>query len=318
METSSISGINAFAIGDTNAQSLTAVSAVYFNKGLIKDLGLDDPYEVVEKGSWTIDKMHTYCAESVSDLNGDRIMNINDRYGMIFNAYAWAPFFYGSGLCIIEKDSNDLPYFNLNDDKVRNALAKTVDFLTDTRVQACSSWMTIDDMADKFQNGHSMFYVQLLYAVMTMRNGSLDFGILPVPKLSEEQDGYYSYIHNKSSYTSIPKTNIDFDMTGVILEDMAHHSYKIVRPAFFYVMLDGKVPRDEESTKMLDIIYSNMYVYLAQPMSGVRLSIDATMRSIIANKTGSESISSTLKVYEKTWLNTLDNIAASFKDKMGE
>ncbi len=317
METSSISGNNAFAIGDTNIQSFTAVSAVYFNKELVKNLNLDDPYKVVKDGKWIIDKMYTYCAAAVSDLNGDGLMNVNDRYGIIFNAYAWAPFFYGSGLCIIQKDANDLPYLNLNDEKVYNTLSKVVDFLADTQVQECSSWVTIDDMAGKFQNGNSMFYVQLMYTVMTMRGGELDFGILPIPKASEEQDGYFSYIHNKSSYTSIPKTNTDLAMTGILLEDMAYHSYKVVRPAFFEIMLDGKVAKDQESTEMLDIVYSNMYVCLLQPMSGVGLSTDTTMRSFIVNKTGSASITSTLKMTEKVWTKTLGEIAESFAKNMG-
>ena len=318
MKTSSISGHNAFAIGDTNIQSFTAVSAVYFNKELAKNLSLDDPYKVVKDGKWTIDKMYTYCAAAVSDLNGDGVMNINDRYGIIFNAYAWAPFFYGSGLCIVEKDTNDQPYLNLEDEKVFKTFSKVVDFLADTEVQECSSWVTIDDMAGKFQNGYSMFYVQLMYAVMAMRGGNLNFGILPIPKASEEQDGYFSYIHNKSSYTSIPKTNTDFEMTGILLEDMAYHSYKIVRPAFFDIMLDGKVAKDEESTEMLDIVYSNMYVCLLQPMSGVGLSTDTTMRSFIVNKTGSSAIASTLKMTSKMWSKVLGDIAESFAKNMGE
>jgi len=317
METSSISGKNAFAIGDTNLHSFTAVPAVYFNKALVRDLTLDDPYQVVRDGKWTIDKMYTYCSAAVRDLNGDGVMNADDRYGIIFSAYAWAPFFYGSGLCIVEKDTDDIPYLNFGDDKVYDALAKVVDFLADTEVQACASWMDLGEMSVKFQNGYSMFYVQLMYAVMQLRSGDLDFGILPAPKLDEGQDGYYSYIHNKSSYTSVPKNNKDLEMTGVLLEDMAYHSYKIVRPAFFDIMLDGKVARDEDSWEMLDIVYSNMYVCLLQPMSGVGLSTDTTMRSFIVNKTGSGAIKSTLRMTSTAWSKTLENIAKSFRENMG-
>jgi hypothetical protein len=317
MDATSISNVNAFAIGYTNVHSFMAVTAVYFNKGLVEDLTLESPYQLVKDGKWTIDTMYKYCATAVSDLNGDGVMNADDRYGIIFNAYAWAPFFYGSGLCIVEKDTDDIPYLNFGDDKVYDALAKVVDFLADTEVQACASWMDLGEMSVKFQNGYSMFYVQLMYAVMQLRSGDLDFGILPAPKLDEGQDGYYSYIHNKSSYTSVPKNNKDLEMTGVLLEDMAYHSYKIVRPAFFDIMLDGKVARDEDSWEMLDIVHSNMYVCLLQPMSGVGLSTDTTMRSFIVNKTGSGAIKSTLRMTSTAWSKTLENIAKSFRENMG-
>ena len=319
MDTSSIGGKNAFAIGDTNIHAFTAVSAVYFNKQLVIDLGLDSIYGLVNDGKWTIDKMYEYCQAAVAELDGDNVMTKEDRYGMIFNNYAWAPFFYGSGLTIVEKDANDMPVLNLQNETIVNTLSKVMDFLADDKVQACSAWIEMDGgMESGFQNGHSMFYCQLMYTTMFLRQGELEFGILPTPKYDEAQDDYYSYIHNKSSYTSVPKINQDLEMTGIILEDMAYHSYKIVRPDFFDILLDGKVARDEESAEMLDIVYKNMYVCLLQPMSGVGLSTDGTMRAFITSKSGSSSMASTFKRSEAMWKKTLAQITDAFENKMAD
>ena len=319
MDTSSIGGKNAFAIGDTNIHAFTAVSAVYFNKQLVIDLGLDSIYGLVNDGKWTIDKMYEYCQAAVAELDGDNVMTKEDRYGMIFNNYAWAPFFYGSGLTIVEKDTNDMPVLNLQNETIVNTLSKVMDFLADDNVQACSAWIEMDGgMESGFQNGHSMFYCQLMYTTMFLRQGELEFGILPTPKYDEAQDDYYSYIHNKSSYTSVPKINQDLEMTGIILEDMAYHSYKIVRPDFFDILLDGKVARDEESAEMLDIVYKNMYVCLLQPMSGVGLSTDGTMRAFITSKSGSSSMASTFKRSEAMWKKTLAQITDAFENKMAD
>ncbi len=317
MDTSSIGGKNAFAIGDTNIHAFTAVSAVYFNKQLVVDLGLDSIYGLVNDGKWTIDKMYEYCEAAVAELDGDNVMTQADRYGMIFNNYAWAPFFYGSGLTIVEKDADDIPMLNLQNETILNTLSKVMDFLADDKVQACSAWISMDGgMETGFQEGHSMFYCQLMYTTMFLRQGELEFGILPTPKYEESQDDYYSYIHNKSSYTAVPKINQDLEMTGIILEDMAYHSYKIVRPDFFDILLDGKVARDEESAEMLDIVYKNMYVCLLQPMSGVGLSTDSTMRAFITSKSGSSSIASTFKRSEAMWKKTLAQITDAFEEKM--
>lgn len=319
METSSIAGKNAFAIGDTNSHAFTAVSAVFFNKQMVVDLDLENIYQVVEDGKWTIDKMRTYCEAAVSDLNGDGAMDNTDRYGMIFNNYAWAPFFYGSGRTLVQKDTNDAPYIAIDDETTLSVLAKTMDFLADDTLHACSAWISMDGgMEPGFQDGHSMFYVQLMYATMALRRGDLEFGILPTPKTDENQDDYYSYIHNKSSYTAVPKINQDIEKTGILLEAMAYESYKTVRPDFFDIMLDGKVARDEESTEMLDIIYKNMYVCLLQPMGGIGLDTDTTMRGFISSKTGSSSFSSTFARTKNVWGRKLNQIVADFESKMDE
>lgn len=161
-----------------------------------------------------------------------------------------------------------------------------------------------------------MFYIQLMYTTMMLRKGDLDFGILPTPKYDETQDKYYSYIHNKSSYTAVPKINSDLEKTGILLEDMAYYSYKIVRPDFFDIMLDGKVARDEESTKMLDYVYENTYVCLLQPLGGTGLTTDTTMRSFITGKTGSKNLASTLQKSEASWNRSLGKLIDAFEDKV--
>ena len=318
MDTSSISGKNAFAIGDTNIQAFTAVSAAYFNKQLVEDLGLDNIYDQVKAGTWTLDVMYEYCRAAVAELDGDNEMTKEDRYGLLFNAYVWQPVYYGFGKAIVQKDENDVPFIDLQDEKVLTPLSKAIDFLADDEVNICTSWASLGLQEDFFQNGHSMFYVQLMYSALEMRKGETEFGIIPMPKYDESQDAYYHYIHNKSSYTSVPKINEDLEMTGIILEDMAYYSYKLVRPDFFDVLLDGKVARDEESTEMLDYIYENVYVCLLRPLDAIGLTTDGTIRAFIISKSGSGSIVSTFKKVENMWKKTLNNLADSLADNMDE
>lgn len=316
METSSISGKNAFILGDTNIQAFMAVEGVYFNKQLVKDLGLEDIYTVVRDGRWTIDKMYEYCEASVADLDGDNAITDADRFGFIFNNHSWQPFFYGSGELLIEKDETDTPKLVLSNEKTFQTLSKVVDFLSDAEVMACSSWYSYGNMGNYFQSGHGMFYAQLMYVTLEMRQGELEFGIVPVPKVYDTQDAYYSYVHQKSSYTSIPKVNQELEMTGIILEEMAYESYKKIRPAFFDVLLDGKIAKDEESTEMLDYIYENVYVCLLQALASVGLDADSTIRTFITNKTGSSTMASNFKKNEGLWKRTLGTIANSFDSKL--
>ena len=318
MDTSSISGKNAFAIGDTNIQAFTAVSAMYFNKQLIEDLGLENIYDQVKAGKWTLDMLYEYCRAGVAELDGDNVMTTEDRYGLLFNAYVWQPIYYGFGKAIVQKDADDVPFIDLQDEKIFTPLSKAIDFLADDEVNICTSWASVGVQEDYFQNGHSLFYVQLMYSALEMRKGETEFGIIPMPKYDESQDDYYHYIHNKSSYTSVPKINEDLEMTGIILEDMAYYSYKLVRPDFFDVLLDGKVARDEESTEMLDYIYKNVYVCLLRPLDAVGLSTDSNIRAFIINKSGSSAMASAFKKVENMWKKTLNSLATSFEEKMDE
>ena len=56
---------------------------------------------------------------------------------------------------------------------------------------------------------------------------------------------------------SVPKTNSDLERTGIILEALARESSDTVIPAYYDVTLKNKLLRDDDSVKMLDIIFGN-------------------------------------------------------------
>ena len=61
-------------------------------------------------------------------------------------------------------------------------------------------------------------------------------------------------------------TNDDLENTGAFMEYYAYLGYTDIRPQFYDVLLQGKVARDDESVKMLDMIVDSRvfdfgYVY---------------------------------------------------------
>jgi hypothetical protein len=94
--------------------------------------------------------------------------------------------------------------------------------------------------------------------IVPLRSMPTDFGVLPIPKKNAAQD-YYSCDVN--SWTglgiTVPTTVVDMESIGIFLEAYAAESYKRVKPAYYDVLLSGKVARDEESLEMLDIIFGN-------------------------------------------------------------
>lgn len=68
-------------ISDIGKVDKDATWSYLFNKKLISGLSLENPYQLVRDGKWTIDKMLEMCKGVSRDLNGDGIMGIEDQYG---------------------------------------------------------------------------------------------------------------------------------------------------------------------------------------------------------------------------------------------
>ena len=133
-----------------------------------------------------------------------------------------------------------------------------------------------------FTEDRALFWIEIIYGVLQLRDMDTDFGLLPMPKYDDNQKEYTSYIHTGHTSTScVPVTNPDIDLAGRILTDMAYMSYKTIRPAYYEKTLKGKASRDVESGEMLDIIYSNIRLDLTFAMTASGLPIDDTMRNVV-------------------------------------
>ena len=93
-----------------------------------------------------------------------------------------------------------------------------------------------------------------------------EYGILPYPKLDEEQDDYKNIVDGYHAALAIPKTISDPEFVGIITEALNAESNKIVFPAYYEVALKVKYAHDDESVQMLDKIVNSRvfdfgYVY---------------------------------------------------------
>jgi len=87
-----------------------------------------------------------------------------------------------------------------------------------------------------------------------------DFGVIPGPKYDEEQEEYYS-LGGNPYFMIVPVTSRNLEKNGVIMEALAYESIGIIDTAFYNVFLQEKLSRDEDSPKMLDIIFGNLTYY---------------------------------------------------------
>ena len=83
LEELSIAGNTYMMASDISMMNLTMPRFLYFNKKIIEDYGLKMPYDYVHENDWTLDNFLPMVAAVSEDLNGDGVMNREDKFGML-------------------------------------------------------------------------------------------------------------------------------------------------------------------------------------------------------------------------------------------
>ena len=258
-----------FMTGDISVMDNYGTWCYLFNKDMVSDLGLENPYTLVNEGKWTIDKFRELSADVSTDLNGDGVMDQADQYGLSTTPDTVYGLFYSCGGRFIEKDADDLPVFSVDVDKCSSILEKTGSIMADRNATLLSSLIKgetnpIVTIQNCFIEGRSLFYGEVMFHVNRLREMADDFGIIPMPKYDEAQAQYVTYTNPAGLMLVIPKTTADVGCTGAVLEAMASLSHTTLTPAYYDNALKGKFARDNDSGAMLDLIFENRVYDLTQ------------------------------------------------------
>jgi len=261
----SVAGKLYMTVGDLLVMDKDAIFIFLFNKDLIQQYGLDDPYQLVANNQWTVDKMMDMARSVTQDLNGDGKMDVSDRYGLLTQSHTLYGNVVSCGKMTVMKDSNDIPYDNMNDPMIVQSFNKWIAIFNDKN-DACdmdkytsqypgdSLWTTQLGM---FANKQGLFQYTGMNRVTMLRSMNCNFGILPNPKYDASQAQYANNVDTYCTSTiAIPVTVTDQDRTGAILEALSGESYYTLRPAYYDVSLKTKLLRDTQSSAMLDLIFA--------------------------------------------------------------
>lgn len=260
MEDVSIGGRIFFATGDICLNDDKATWGVVFNKKVAEDYNIPNLYDTVYDGAWTIEKLHQYSSTAYADLNGDGKMTLQDDLWGIYDQYECSPALYAAaGMKAVTKDNDNNITYNLDSEKTYTAFDKIYNFMTDQSFQFISENHTITDiwatMRAHYRNNQALFFMTNFGALPLLRDMETDFGLIPLPKIFDDQDEYYTtFQYNNGTAYSIPKSAGDFERSCIILESMAMGSPETLTVAFFDMTLQEKALRDKESVDMMQFI----------------------------------------------------------------
>ena len=226
----------------------------YFNKELAEVNGLEDMYDVVNRGDWTLDHLMTNVASIYQDVNGDGTATEEDLYGFCGEkTNSVVAYLYSFKIPTAEIDDTGKLSIVLGTDergvdamdRLRTLLYKTV-----------GSYPKSADYRTMFSGQHALFVTGVLDESVGVYRDSCDFdyGIIPYPKYDAAQDGYYTVAGGSVSSSAIPITVSDLDLISSCFTALSAENWKTVIPAYYDVTLKYKGARDEASIAMIDTI----------------------------------------------------------------
>ena len=231
---------------------------VFFNKAMAEDLGLPDLYQLVRDGKWTIEKFGEYVNMATKD-NGDNVWTGEDSYGWggPHNDVDLA-MFIGAGGEMLRKDENGKWLLNTGTAETMNLVSELREVLKNGiyDLSGGESWGYYYDM---FQEDRMLFAPYPAVGSKWYFSEMDDFGFLPLPKLNDQQTGYYSYMDHNTYGFLIPSNVEKLEEVGLVLDAIACYSQAVIEPMLLeqYELTDF---RDEESMEMLNIIRETLTV----------------------------------------------------------
>ncbi|MGN1345778.1 MAG: hypothetical protein ACI4V1_03270 [Eubacteriales bacterium] len=310
-EAFSIAGERYVAVGDLSITTLLLSYAVFFNQQLAEDYALPDLYETVMNGAWTIDTLCTLTQDIYIDTDGNGAVGKGDLFGLgvekVTNLDVYPSAF---DISLISTDADGLPVIDIDVERMTTAVEKVYKLYYGNG----NGTMVFDAAGDEipqFAEGNLVFLTTCINnAFTTFREMEDDYGILPYPKLNEEQQNYYSNSMDNYSLLSVPVTVTDLDFVGLITEALTIESHNSVVPAYYDVALTEKYARDQNSVEMLDIIMAGRKYDFSILHSSNLNKLPYMFRNLIASQ--STDFASTYAKTQKAMQKGLDKLIESY------
>ena len=299
-----IGGKMFYTTGDAMILDNNCTYCILFNKTMIANNNLENPYDLVKNNQWTLDKMVELSANIGADLNGDGAYDDNDQYGILIWTDSGIGMIHASGGRFATIENGEEIVFTLNTEHNISILDRWINIRNDKNNRFISGSAT----TAPFQEGRVLFYTRYVRNVIDFRELELDFGILPYPKGDAEQAEYCNTLHAYGNALMCIPDAADPEMSAAVMETMSYYGRQELLPAYYDITLVGKGIRDEDSEEMLDIIFTTRFfdVGTYYQVGG----LNETVNSLVSS--GSASIAPVLKATEKMVNKTLEKINAGF------
>lgn len=248
-------GYKTYAVAGAATEDPRFRYVICYNKGLVSDIGIEDPYDILEQGSWTWDKFREMTIQvsdaALTDSTGNKVWGlVSDEYYETFSNIVGTCY----NLNYLHCGVGHVPEFSLDSD------------LLDTVADLCRKMIYIDDAyleclgenvdsCTLYGRRGSLFWLGMLNDVQKLADFGEYVSVMPLP-LSEVDGDAASYTNlSLTTVLSAPKELATLDRLSLFLVAYNAAAYRFLNNSAVEHMAYNSVS-DNRSLNVLDSILS--------------------------------------------------------------
>ena len=249
---------------------------LYFNQAMMKNLGLDLPYDLVREGKWTLDRLAEYV-EAGMNLNGDAAFapcydgraqwSASGSSVVGFTSYTsvFQKLLYGMEAHMIDKDDDDKMVFAADNEHFIDCATKLTEIFS-----VPGQYLNANDddgfsyNLNIFPSARAFFLGGELKDAQVFREMEDEFGVLPLPKYNESQSRYFTTLDFQMMTFAIPYTQSAPEDAALLLDAMSFETNEKILDVFLGNRIEQKGLRNEDSIEMLHIVYDGLGIDLGE------------------------------------------------------
>lgn len=307
-------------ISDLNLSVIDRTLLLYYNKRLAEQYNFGNLYETVLNGEWTIDKLITLTNDTATDVNGSGALDDGDFYGIVGcrDSEAFDGFFAAFNIPTVSRGDDGVPTVTLDVDIAGSAIDKLLELFYNNN----GAWLKakVEPSANKFYAGEAIFWITTLMAGEEMRAAlrdmTDDYGILPLPKLNEQQQNYGTTPQDAYNTMSVMRNIKNPELVGAALELLSAESWKTVRPEYCENTMKYRYMRDSESGQIFDIIVDSVFFDYSMVYNSSLQGLATKMRAELQNNRN--QLASQMAVMKKLYPKLIGKVDEVFVERAAE
>ena len=231
-----------------------AAACIFYDKQVMENYNLEDPADLVEAGTWTIDKMMEMATKATNDVTGNG-MDEEDCYGFYDNGFALTHLIEGCNIKMTELDEEGVPQVIIEGEEFSNAVQAVFEKVIQSPATLLGEG---DHNKDIMLEDRVLFLYEQLGGINQLRDMESDYSLLPLPKLNEQQKDYTSVVNGIwCTALSVPICTRRPEQTGTIMDVLGGMSTDTVDKALHEVVLGPKLFREKRTVDMLKYVIAS-------------------------------------------------------------
>ncbi|MBE6633973.1 MAG: extracellular solute-binding protein [Ruminococcaceae bacterium] len=257
----SLNGDQYGAVGDFSLSMHSKNYCYFFNKKLYSTIeDAEDLYGLVRDGKWTVEKMLEIGELYTADLDGDGLwFDGTDQYGVAGTSKVnYQMILTGAGMRLVEQDANGVPYFALNSAGNVDRISNIIELFSNTTGYYNNNYASPNGgiNSTEFLEGRVLLLASTVWNMTDYKNYDIHYGVLPAPKLTEEQAQYYSIsVGGEVACVARSIKPEEIENVSILIEAMSSLSSTNLVPVYKENTLKSRYSNAPEDAEMLQMIF---------------------------------------------------------------